>query len=200
MKSPFKKYIIKIIFTKCLLIDTIEEDVKEVSMLYIFIVLAKVLEVSLATIRIVLITKGERKIGACIAFFEVSLWLILVSSVLQDIMSDPLRIVAYALGFSLGNYLGSLIEEKIGIGLAEVQVISTEEVGEKLTEHLRSKSFAVTVMHGEGQKRKRLILLMYVSRKKIKPLAEIIKTFDPESVITVSDKKSVYGGFGMLRK
>lgn len=169
-------------------------------MIYIFIVFAKIIEVSLATIRIVLITKGERKIGAIIAFFEVSLWVVLVSSVLDNIMGDPLRIIAYALGFSVGNYLGSLIEEKIGIGLAEMQVICSEETGMGVANFLREKGYAVTVIEGVGQKRKRHILLLYVSRKKIRPLSELVKSHDAEAVITVSDKKAIYGGFGMLRK
>ena len=127
-------------------------------MTYVFIMVAKIIEVSLATVRIVLITKGERKIGAFIAFFEVSLWVVLVSTVLDNIMENPLKIVAYALGFSLGNYLGSLIEEKIGIGLAEMQVILSDEQGVVVSSSLRESGFAVTVMHGEGKKAPRSIL------------------------------------------
>lgn len=168
--------------------------------MYLFIVVAKVVEVSLATIRMVLITKGERKIGAIIAFFEVSLWLVLVSSVLDNIMEDPLKIVAYALGFSCGNYLGSLIEEKIGIGLSEMQVIVKEDKGVKLANMLRDSGYAVTVMHGEGKNFPRQILLMYVPRKRIKKIAARIREVEENAVVTVSDKKALYGGFGMIRK
>ncbi|MGX8797477.1 DUF2179 domain-containing protein [Fusibacter sp. JL298sf-3] len=169
-------------------------------MIYLFIVFAKIVEVSLATIRMVLITKGERKIGAFIAFFEVTLWVLLVSSVLDNIMGDPLRIFAYALGFAVGNYMGSLIEEKIGIGLSEMQIIAAESSGKKLAGLLRDKGYAVTVIYGEGRQCKRNVLLMYVPRKKIKTLSNIVKDADNSAVITVSDKKSVYGGFGMLKK
>lgn len=169
-------------------------------MLYLFIVAAKIVEVSLATIRMVLITKGERKIGAIIAFFEVSLWLILVSSVLDNIMEDPLKIVAYAFGFACGNYLGSLIEEKIGIGLSEMQVIVKEEKGKMLADMLREDGYAVTALRGEGKNFPRSVLLMYVPRKKIKHIANRIKNIEENAVVTVSDKKGIYGGFGMLRR
>lgn len=169
-------------------------------MIYVFIVLAKIVEVSMATIRMVLITKGERKIGSIIAFFEVSLWVILVSTVLDNIIENPLKIVAYALGFSLGNYLGSWIEEKIGIGLAEMQIILKEEHGAEVVSGLRDKGFAVTVMHGEGKNHPRHILLMYVPRNKIKECAKLVSNIQENAVITVSDKKAVYGGYGMLRK
>lgn len=169
-------------------------------MIYIVIVLAKIVEVSMATVRIVLITKGERKIGAFIGFFEVSLWLVLVSTVLTNIMADPLKIVAYALGFALGNYIGSMVEEKIGIGSAEVQAIVKSDHGPALASTLRDQGFAVTVMHGEGKSHSRDILLMYISRKKVRKCVELIKAAQENSVITVSDKKPIYGGFGMLRK
>ncbi|HSN65410.1 MAG TPA: DUF5698 domain-containing protein [Fusibacter sp.] len=169
-------------------------------MIYLFIVLAKIVEVSMATVRMVLITKGERKIGAIIAFFEVSLWVILVSTVLDNIMENPLKIVAYALGFSLGNYLGSWIEEKIGIGLAEMQIILKEEQTDPVVDALRDKGFAVTVIAGQGKNHPRSVLLMYVSRNKIKECANFVRSVQDNAVITVSDKKGVYGGYGMLRK
>ncbi len=169
-------------------------------MIYLFIVGAKIIEVSLGTIRMVLITKGERKIGAFIAFFEVSLWVILVSNVLNNIAEDPLKVIAYALGFSLGNFIGSWIEEKIGIGLSEMNVIVKEEHGLQLANEMRERGYAVTMMHGEGKLHPRSILLMYVPRKKVKRCVDIIKETQESAVITISDKKPIYGGFGMLRK
>ncbi len=169
-------------------------------MIYLFIIVAKIIEVSMATVRMVLITKGERKIGAIIAFFEVSLWVILVSTVLDNIVENPLKIVAYALGFSLGSYLGSWIEEKIGIGLAEMQIILRVEHTEPVVSGLRDKGYAVTVMSGEGKNHPRSILLMYVSRNKIKESANFVRSIQQNAVITVSDKKGIYGGYGMLRK
>lgn len=171
-----------------------------IDMIYILILVAKIFEVSMATIRIVLITKGERKIGAFIAFFEVSLWVILVSTVLDNIMGDPLKIVAYAAGFSIGNYLGSLIEEKIGIGLSEMQIIVQEERGLLIANLIREKGYAVTAIQGEGRKSKRHVLLMYIPRNRIKCIASLVEEAESTAVITVSDKKAIYGGFGMLRK
>jgi uncharacterized membrane-anchored protein YitT (DUF2179 family) len=55
-------------------------------------------------------------------------------------------------------------------------------------------------MRGEGKNFPRSILLMYVPRKKIKSIANIVKTVEENAVVTISDKKSLYGGFGTLRK
>lgn len=169
-------------------------------MIYLFIITMKIIEVSIATVRMVLITKGERKIGAFIAFFEVSLWVILVSTVLTNITEDPLKVIAYALGFSIGNFSGSLLEERIGIGLSEVNVIVREEHGLPLATQLRDQGYAVTLIHGEGKNHPRFVLMMFVPRKKVKSCVALIKETQENAVITVSEKKPMYGGFGMLRK
>lgn len=167
-------------------------------MIYLFIVMFKIVEVSISTVRIVLITKGERKIGAFIAFFEVSLWVILVSTVLNNITEDPLKIIAYALGFSIGNFLGSVLEERIGIGMSEMTVIVREEHGLPLATQLREKGYAVTLIHGEGKNHPRFVLMMFVPRKKVKSCVELIKETQENAVITVSDKKPIYGEIGRV--
>jgi len=169
-------------------------------MTYLFIMVAKIVEVSLATVRMVLITKGERKIGSFIAFFEVSIWIIVVSSVLDNITADPFKIIAYALGFSIGNYLGSVIEERIGIGHSEMNIIVKEEDGAELAKVLRDEGYAVTILSGQGKNHPRNILILYVPRTKLKSCVELVKSNQENAVITISDKKPVYGGFGTLRK
>ncbi|MEA3422498.1 MAG: DUF5698 domain-containing protein [Bacillota bacterium] len=114
--------------------------------MYLVVFFAKIIEVSLMTIRVVLITRGERLIGAIIGFFEVVIWIIIMGNVLSDISSDPLKLVAYAGGFAAGNYVGSWIEEKLGIGMAEVQAIVLKEHGKGLAEVIREQNFAVTVV------------------------------------------------------
>ena len=168
--------------------------------LYFIIFFAKIIEVSIATIRVVLITRGERLIGAVLGFFEVMIWIIIVSRVLSDISSDPFKAVAYAGGFAVGNFVGSWIEEKLGIGMAEVQAIVLKEHGKSLAIAVREQNYAVTVVEGQGKNFPRNILFMYVRRKRIKGLVELIQRNQENAVITVSEAKPVYGGFKMLRK
>ena len=168
--------------------------------LYFIIFFAKIVEVSIATIRVVLITRGERLIGAILGFFEVLIWIVIVSNVLADITSDPFKIVAYAGGFAVGNFLGSWMEEKLGIGVSEVQAIVLKKDGESLAEKIREQDFAVTIVDGEGKNFSRNILFMYVRRKRIKELVKFIQNNEKNVVITVSEVKPVYGGFKLLKK
>ncbi|QUI22795.1 DUF2179 domain-containing protein [Vallitalea pronyensis] len=168
--------------------------------LYVLILIVKILEVTLATTRIVLITKGERVKGAIIGFFEVIIWVLLISTVLKDITEDPIKIFIYAIGFSVGNYIGSLVEEKIGIGTTRVELIVKEEHGQALASNIREHGFAVTVINGEGMNFNRFVMISHVQRKRTKEFINIVRACQENVVITVSEIKPIYGGYGILRK
>ncbi|HCX63264.1 MAG TPA: hypothetical protein DHU59_12620 [Clostridiales bacterium] len=164
--------------------------------LYIIIFLAKIIEVSIATIRLVYINKGERVIGAILAFVEIIIWLIVVSSVLNNISEDPLKMFVYAIAFSLGNYIGITIESKIAVGLASIQVVVNEDTGKMLAEILREESYGVTIIDGRGKNdSKKSLLFIQLKRKKISDAVKLIKQTAPTAYITINDIKSMVGGY-----
>ena len=169
-------------------------------MIYILILFAKIIEVSLMTIRTVLLTKGERKIAAIIGFFEVLLWINIVTNVISDLSGDPFKAISYALGFALGNYFGSKLEEKIGIGLSEIKVNVKDSDGKELADELRKEGFAVTEIKAEGQEDDRIILSLFVQRTKVNQIVYKITAMLPNAVITTSDVKPITGGYGLRRK
>ncbi len=168
--------------------------------IYLFIFFAKIVEVSIGTVRIVLITRGERLLGACIGFVEVILWLALVSTVLTNITEDPIKVVIYAAGFALGNYMGSILEEKLAIGNIRVEAIVSKEHGDTLVGNIRDKGYAVTVIEGKGMNFDREVLLMNIKRKDYSEVISMIKSFQENVVITINDVKPVYGGYGTLKR
>jgi uncharacterized protein YebE (UPF0316 family) len=169
-------------------------------LIYVLIVFAKVIEVSLATVRMVLITKGEKTIGSIIGFVEVILWIYIANAVLNGIADDPLKAVAYAFGFALGNYFGSALESKLGIGLSEITAIVKEDGSQFVIDNLRDLGYAVTTMPANGKVSKRRVLLMFVKRKKVNEVVSRIKELEVNVVITVSDTKPIYGGHGLLSR
>ena len=169
-------------------------------LLYLGIMVAKIVEVSLMTVRVVLVTKGEKVVGAIIGFFEVILWIYIASLAMDGITENPAKAVFYALGFALGNYFGIKLEEWLGIGVSEIQTIVKEEEGQELVAILRDKGFAVTVVKGQGRTSPRDVLFMFVQRKRVHRVVDMITDQVPECVITVSEAKPVYGGFGLIRK
>ncbi|MDF2594437.1 MAG: conserved rane protein of unknown function [Clostridia bacterium] len=168
--------------------------------LYLIIFAAKVIEVALAILRTIMITKGERIIGSFIGFFEVLIWVVLVSTVLTDISADPYKIVAFALGFSAGNYLGSVLESKIGLGTTTITVIVGQDKGPALAKYLHEKNLGTTLMSGSGkEENSKNILMLVVKRKNTPHIIELIKNYDHTAFITIAETKPVYGGYGLKK-
>ena len=164
-------------------------------MLYILVFLAKLCEVSLATMRLVLVNRGEKLKGAMIGFVEVMIWAVLASNVLADLMKDPFKLIVYCLAFSCGNYLGVTLESKLAIGLAHIQVVVSIEKSAIIANALRERDFGVTAIVGEGKNGPVNILMIYVKRKSVPEALNIINEFSPQAVITINDVRHRRNGY-----
>ena len=85
-------------------------------MIYIIIFLCKVIENTLTTLRIILISSGKKLIGALIQGVVALIWIFSTSLVIIDIEKDLFKIVCFVLGSIIGSYFGSILEEKIALG------------------------------------------------------------------------------------
>lgn len=167
---------------------------------YFAIFSLKFIEVTVSTLRIVIVTKGERLKGAFIAFFEVMLWVYVASLVISGITEDPIKIIIYGAAFASGNYLGSTLEEKLALGTINLQAIVSLAHGKKLVAYIRDRGYAVTSVKGEGLESEKMILYMHTPRKKVKTLMSLLREQDPSIVITIHEIRPVYGGFRNIRK
>lgn len=167
-------------------------------MIYLLIILVKTFEVSLSTLRIKLITKGQRVFGALVGFFEIIIWILVISTVLNDIQSDPWKILAYAIGYSLGAFMGVTVEEWIGLGSTKIEVILPKNQTEEIVRKIRGMGFGVTVVEGEGKDEKRSILLIILPRKSVDKVRKILE--NTQAFVTITDIKPVYGGYGAIKK
>lgn len=163
---------------------------------YIAIFLGKIIEVTISTLRMVLINRGEKIKGSIIAFVDVLLWLLITGSVLSNFGNNILKIIVFALAFALGNYFGSWLESKIAFGISSIQVIMNDsELVSILLTALRASSFAVTVIDGQGKDGKRKLLVIHIKRKNIPKAVKIVNDVTQDCIITVNDVKTIRGGF-----
>lgn len=160
---------------------------------YILIFLARLIDVPLSTVRLIMIVKGRRILGAVIGFFEIIVYTYVFASVVNS-LNNPLNLIFYALGFSAGNILGSVLEERIGLGSITALIIPNVSFP-LLTSVLRQNNFGVTVLEGEGMKKKRQILLVVLERKNLNKFNKILNEVDSEGFVTFLDNKSYYNGF-----
>ncbi|MFV0351329.1 MAG: DUF2179 domain-containing protein [Oscillospiraceae bacterium] len=163
--------------------------------LYVFIFFAKLVEVSLATVRLVLINRGEKLKGAAIGFFEVMIWVIVISNVLDGLSQDPIKLVVYCFAFACGNYFGVIVENKLAIGTAQIQVVVGDDTKDVITSELREKGFGITSVVGQGKDGPVDVLMIYLKRKAVPEAIESIHKYCPNALVTVNDVRQLRNGY-----
>jgi uncharacterized protein YebE (UPF0316 family) len=162
--------------------------------IYVFIFCGKILEVSIATLRIVLISRGERTVGSLVAIVEVALWLVVTGTVLTGFQTDMMKIIVFIVAFAIGNFIGSWLEEKLALGLSQIQVIVHEKEDEdKLAGALREKGFGVTTLEVYGMEDTRYMLLLILKRKLVKETLALIDKTCSNALITIGDVEAKGG-------
>ncbi|MDI9567385.1 MAG: DUF2179 domain-containing protein [Bacillota bacterium] len=160
---------------------------------YFLIFAARVLDMSMATIRLLLLVRGKRFQAAVIGFFEVLIYILALNMELNN-LDNIFNLLVYSLGFAAGNYVGSYVEEKMALGHATVQVIPKEK-DEDMAAELRKLGYGVTVVTGSGREGPRRILIITIKRKSLPELMRVIDELDRDSFVTVMDTQFIHGGF-----
>lgn len=153
---------------------------------------ARIMDVSLGTLRIIFVSKGFRLMASVMGFFEVLIWIIVISQVMQN-LNNMVNYFAYALGFSLGSFVGMTIERRLSLGMVIIRVISALET-EELSNFMRSEGYGVTVLDAEGASGRVNVLLTVIKRTDIARVIGHIKRFNPKSFYTVEDIQTVTEG------
>jgi uncharacterized protein YebE (UPF0316 family) len=153
---------------------------------------ARLLDVTLGTFRTIVVFRGYPALAAAIGFVEILIWIAAVSQVLREISDWPLMI-AYAGGFSCGNYLGVWLESKIAIGKELVRIISHRCDG-SLAQELGAAGHRVVSLSCEMDDLPADVLLVTSDRRRTARLLAAIRDIDPDAEYTVSDIKSLRNG------
>ncbi len=151
----------------------------------LLICLARVLDVSIGTLRIIFVSKGLRLWAPILGFFEVSIWLIAISKVMEN-LTNPINYIAYALGFSLGNYIGMFIESRLALGMVVIRII-TKKDSHDLVSALRSLRYSVTVADAEGNNGIVSVVFTVIKRSDIEKVRSLIGIYNPLAVYSIED-------------
>lgn len=114
----------------------------------LLIFLARISDQTIGTLRLIFLSKGQKKLAPFLGFFEVIIWLIAVSQIMKH-LDNILCYVAYGGGFAMGNYIGMVVEEKLSIGNVLIRIIPRKDTSELIT-YLRDNNYGVTSVEAEG--------------------------------------------------
>jgi uncharacterized protein YebE (UPF0316 family) len=153
---------------------------------------ARICDVSLGTLRNIFLNKGIKKFVPLAGFFEVLIWLVVVSQIMKN-LNNWMCYIGWAGGFATGTIVGMMIEERLALGLKVVRIITNQNYQE-LAESLKESHRGVTIIDGHGAIGPVKMIFTVVKRKEVKDVEAIIAKHHPSAFYSVEDITSVYHG------
>lgn len=158
----------------------------------ILIFLARISDVTLGTMRIMFVSRGNKLLAPILGFFEILIWLMAIRQIMQN-LSNPLCFIAYAAGFSVGNFIGINLEEKLAYGKIIVRIITRKEAS-ALIQSLRNRGFGVTNIPAKGAKGKVNVIYTIIDRFRLEDVIRTINRLNPKAFYTIEDVRAVKEG------
>lgn len=153
---------------------------------------ARIVDVSLGTVRVIFTIKGMKYISAFIGFFEVMVWLLAVTQIMGN-LTNLVNYVAYAGGFAAGTFFGIMIEDRLAVGNLILRIITRRDP-KKLVFCLRDRGYGTTIINAQGSRGPSKIILAIVKRKDLKEVVKLIKNCNPNAFYSIEDLRSVSMG------
>jgi uncharacterized protein YebE (UPF0316 family) len=155
---------------------------------------ARLIDVSLGTLRTVYTVKGKHIWASLIGIIEITVWFSVVKEALNVDNNSIFIVLSYALGFSVGTYLGGFLSKKLIKTKLTVQIITMKDYS-KLIKDLRYHHFGVTVLNINSGITKKCMLFLEIDADRLDKLRSIIRNIDPKAFVVVNETKDVFNGY-----
>lgn len=154
-------------------------------LLPLIIFFGRILDVTLGTLRIIFVSKGQKYLAPIMGFFEVFIWVVIISQILSR-ASDMIAYLTYAAGYATGNYVGIIIEGHIAYGVVVCRIY-TNKIPDTLVSMFAAQGYGATKFEGMGAQKKVWVVEAVIERKALKVVDRYIATFDENTFYTVED-------------
>ena len=151
----------------------------------LLIFLARIVDVSLQTIRIVSISRGIRWLAPLVGFFEVLIWLLAIGQIMKKV-SHPVAYIAYAAGFAAGTAIGQVIERRLSLGMVLVRVI-TPSTSQEFRRRLRELQFGFTHVPAQGAEGPVEIVFTVIRRQHLRQIRDLVNEVVPDAFYSVEE-------------
>ena len=158
-------------------------------LLPLLIFFSRIVDVTLDTLRIVFISRGNKIITPILGFFEILIWLIAITRIMQN-LDNVATYIAYAAGFAVGNYVGLRVEEKLAMGMQIIRIVTSRNASE-LIKSLREKGFGLTAIDAEGKNGPVHVIFLIAKRQVAKTVLSIVNKHNPKAFYSIEDVRSV---------
>ncbi len=166
---------------------------RNVYLVALLIFIVRVISITLATWRFLIMGRANKLAVMGIAFVEALTFALTFGAVAQD-LTNVWNLLAYCGGFAAGTFVGTTIEQRLAQGFATVHVISmTKSLA--IVEAVRAAGFGATRTAGEGGRGAVGLIFIVVRRRDIDMVLDIVDDIDPKAFITIDETRAVSRGF-----
>jgi uncharacterized protein YebE (UPF0316 family) len=151
---------------------------------------ARVLDVSIGTVRTIVTVQGRTAIAFILAVVETAIWILVVSAVINQVKQAPILVIFYSVGFATGNVMGIWVEKKLAFGLIVFKVI-TRDKSNVLAMRFRQMGQPVTVFTGEGLSGPVYELYVVCRRRDLRKFIPITRELDPKAFYITEQARDV---------
>ena len=162
------------------------------SLLPLLVFVAELCVVTLATMKTIFVSRGMKTLAPLLGFFEVSIWLFAIGQIMQNLTNLGCYL-GFAGGFTLGNYLGVVLEKRLALGTVVVRIISNRQTGD-LIERLKRAGYGVTSIDAQGAVGPVKIVFTIIKRKELANVVALIVAFDPSVFYSVDELQKAAAG------
>ena len=165
----------------------------------LIILVARIVETSLETVRTIYINRGHANLAGWIGITKTGIWLLSTGIVITN-LGDYWNLFAYLAGYGLGTLLGMHIENMISLGHVIVRLITPSDPQPLITE-LATLGYGMTRIEGSGSFSHTVtIIFMIVPRVELGRLLGILSTRYPDILYTVEDVHNIKEGAKIFYK
>lgn len=152
---------------------------------------ARIIDVSMGTIRTVYIVKEKRLIATLIAFFEVLIWFEIARESLNTEITSIFISISYAAGYAMGTFIGTFLSSRFVKGHLTLNIISNK-IKEKDISFLKEQGYGISTINVDNDKK---MLIMEVDKKNLRHLQDLILSIDKKAFIIINETKYVHNGY-----
>jgi uncharacterized protein YebE (UPF0316 family) len=171
---------------------TDDPDLQAWEVLPVFIFFARMLDVTLGTTRIMLLSRRVKWAVGVLGFVETFLWILTIGQVF-DHVSNVAAYFAWAAGFTAGNLLGMTVVEKMAVGSSVVRFITPDNT-DGLTNTLKAERIGYTLLDGQGGKGPVHVIFVVTRKKDLSRLLNAVKAVNPDIFYSVEDVSQAGNG------
>lgn len=158
--------------------------------------IARIIDVTLGTIKTIYIVKGRTTLSGIIAFIEIFIWFTVAKETLNTSNPSILIAISYSAGYATGTILGTYVSKFIN-SLITVEVITTKATKTNI-EKIRNQGFGVSIVNTTSNykdEENKSILYITLNSKHLEELKHNISEIDNKAFIVINECKIVQNGY-----